>query len=110
VITKQLKRKLITTKWVFQKKTEQDQTIRFKSKCVTRGFMQIPGVDYTASFAPVASYTAIRRIIGMYLYYHILYKSENWVLESFDVEAAFLNSDLETNVYIEWPERCWNLD
>jgi hypothetical protein len=61
--------------------------------------MQIPGVDYTGSFAPVASDTAIRLIIGMYLYYNNLYKSENWLLEAFDVEAAFLNTDLETKVY-----------
>jgi hypothetical protein len=47
MITKKLKRKLITTKWVFKKKTEQDQTICYKSRCVTRGFMQIPGVDCT---------------------------------------------------------------
>jgi hypothetical protein len=66
--------------------------------------MQILGVDYTESFASVASDTAIRLITGMYLYYHILYKVENWVVESFDVEAAFLNSDLETKVYIDWPE------
>ena len=74
-----------------------------------RGFMQIPGVDYTESFAPVGSDTAIRLINGMYLYYHVLYKFENWVLESFDVEAAFLNSDLETKVYIEWLERMLDL-
>jgi hypothetical protein len=66
--------------------------------------MQIPGVECTESFAPLASDTAIRLIIGMYLYYHVLYKSENWVLESFNVEAAFLNSNLEAKVYIEWPE------
>jgi Reverse transcriptase (RNA-dependent DNA polymerase) len=68
--TYQLKRKLITTKWIFKKKTEQDYTIRHKARVVSRGFMQITGVNYLESFAPVASDTSIRVIIAMFLYYH----------------------------------------
>jgi hypothetical protein len=58
-VIKDMKRKLITTKWIYKKKVEQDQSIRYKARCVSRGFMQIPGVDYTESFAPVASDTSI---------------------------------------------------
>ena len=39
-------RKLIGTKVVFKKKDEVDGTIRFKTRIVTLGYMQIPGVDY----------------------------------------------------------------
>ena len=99
-----LKRKLITTKWIFKKKVEIDNSIRYKARCVSRGFMQIPGVDFTESFAPVASDTAIRVIIGVYLYYNKLNTRANWVLEMFDVEAAFLNADLLQPSYIEWPQ------
>jgi hypothetical protein len=99
-----LKRKLITTKWIFKKKIEIDDSIRYKARCVSRGFMQIPGVDFTESFAPVASDTAIRVIIGVYLYYNKLNPKANWVLEMFDVEAAFLNADLLQPSYIEWPQ------
>ena len=99
-----LKRKLITTKWIFKKKIEIDNSIRYKARCVSRGFMQIPGVDFTESFAPVASDTAIRVIIGVYLYYNKLNPRVNWVLEMFDVEAAFLNADLLQPSYIEWPQ------
>ena len=66
--------------------------------------MQIPGVDYLDSFAPVASDTAIRVIIAMFLYYHHNDKKSNWDLEMFDVEAAFLNADLDKQVFIEWPQ------
>ena len=55
--------------------------------------MQIPGVDYTESFTPVASDTAIRTIIAMFLYYFHTDKKGKWDLEMFDVEAAFLNAD-----------------
>jgi hypothetical protein len=103
-VLSELKRKLITTKWIFKKKVEQDKTIRFKARCVSRGFMQIPGVDYTESFAPVASDTAIRTIIAMFLYYQNKNRSDIWKLEMFDVEAAFLNAELTKPVYIEWPQ------
>jgi Reverse transcriptase (RNA-dependent DNA polymerase) len=45
MVSEQMKRKLISTKWIFKKKTEQDSTIRHKARVVSRGFMQIPGVD-----------------------------------------------------------------
>jgi Reverse transcriptase (RNA-dependent DNA polymerase) len=54
MVTEQMKRKLISTKWIFKKKTEQDNTIRHKARVVSRGYMQIPGVDFrvicTSSF------------------------------------------------------------
>jgi Reverse transcriptase (RNA-dependent DNA polymerase) len=47
MVTEQMKRKLISTKWIFKKKTEQDNTIRHKARVVSRGLMQIPGIDYS---------------------------------------------------------------
>jgi Reverse transcriptase (RNA-dependent DNA polymerase) len=66
--------------------------------------MQIRGVNYAESFAPVASDTAIRVIISMFLYYHHTGKKGKWDLEMFDVEVAFLNAYLDTQVFIEWPQ------
>ena len=96
--------KLMTTKWVFKKKIEQDGSIRYKARCVSRGFMQIPGVDYTESFSPVSSDTAIRVTIGIFLYFYDEQPQEDWILEVFDVEAAFLNADIDRPQFIEWPE------
>jgi Reverse transcriptase (RNA-dependent DNA polymerase) len=104
IITEQMKRILISTKWMFKKKTEQDNTIRHKARVVSIGFMQIQGEDYSESFAPVASDTSIRVIIAMFLYYHHIDKKSNWDLEMFDVEAALLNADLDKQVLIEWPQ------
>ena len=108
-VTHRDKRKLISTKWVFKKKVEQDNSIRYKARCVSRGFMQIPGVDYTESFAPVATDTSIRLTVGIYLYYDDLYPQEQWMLEMFDVEAAFLNAELTHPQYIEWPQGMFEL-
>jgi Reverse transcriptase (RNA-dependent DNA polymerase) len=65
------------------------------------GFMQIPGVDYTESFAPVASDSGISIVIGIFLSYLHQRPQDNSVLESFDVEVAFLNAMLSHPVYIE---------
>ena len=40
----------------------------------------------------------------MFLYYHHTDKKGKWDLEMFDVEAAFLNADLDKQVFIEWPQ------
>jgi Reverse transcriptase (RNA-dependent DNA polymerase) len=68
-------RKLLYTKWIFTKKIEQDNSIRHKARVVSRGFMQIQGVDYSESIAPVASDTALRVIISMF--YIIIIQTRN---------------------------------
>jgi hypothetical protein len=52
--------------------------------------MQIPGVDFTESFAPVASDASFNLMIGIYLYLQNNHPKLNWVLDTLDVEAAFL--------------------
>jgi Reverse transcriptase (RNA-dependent DNA polymerase) len=94
-IIQQLKRKLMTTNWIFKEKINPDWTIKYKAICVARGFMQIPGVDYTESFAPVASDSGIRIVIGIFLNYLHHRSQDNW-----DLEIAFLNALLSHPVNI----------
>jgi hypothetical protein len=66
--------------------------------------MQIPGVEYTESFAPAASDSSIIIVIGIFLFFLHMFPQDEWVLETFDVEVAFLNALLKNPVYIEWPK------
>ena len=77
-------------------KHEQDGSIRYKARLVVCGFNQIPGVDYTESFSPVATKTSIHALIGFALFY-------NWEMTMLDVKAAFLNAKSENETFIEWP-------
>ena len=94
-------RKPIPVKWVFKTKLEPDGSERLKSRIVTKGYLQVPGVDFTEKFSPVAADTSTRIIIGITLYFSGNY---DWVCEAFGVEAAFLESYLDIEMFIEWLE------
>ena len=93
-------RKPIMVKWVFKTKLEPDGSEWLKSRIVTKGYPQVPGVDFTESFSPVALHSSTRIIISVTLYF----TEEGWVCEVFDVEAAFLEPFLDIEMYICWPE------
>ena len=93
-------RKLIGVKWVFKKKNEPNGDIRFKSRIVTLGYMQVPGIDYKESFSPVASSTSVRIGIALVLFF----EKDEWTAELVDVEAAFLEGRLKNKVYINLPK------
>ena len=94
-------RKPISVKWVFKTKLEANGSERLKSRIVTKGYLQVPGVDFTEKFSPVANDTSTRILIGMTLYFSDKF---SWVCETFDVEAAFLEPYLDIEMYIDWPE------
>jgi hypothetical protein len=89
----------LKVKWVYKIKDEEKEEAKYKSRIVIKGYTEIPGVNYTESFAPVATSTAINMILGTALY-------RGWEVETVDIEAAFLEADMDPNmqVLIEWPE------
>jgi len=61
------------------------------------GNRQIKGLDFNETFAPVAKFTTIRCILAMTA-------ANGWELHQMDVKTAFLNDDLDEEVYMEQPE------
>ena len=92
-------RKVVPTKLVFKRKDEPDGTTRYKTRCVTLGFMMIPGVDYSEKFSPVATDEARHLQIALTLWFRGK-GNKNWVMRSFDVEAAFLEPAMKKKMYI----------
>ena len=71
---------------------------RLKSKLVVLGNHQQAGIDYTETFAPVAKITIVQTFLA-------IAASKNWELHQMDVHNAFLNGDLDEEVYMKLPPR-----
>jgi hypothetical protein len=89
---------VIGTKWVFRNKLNEDgQVTRNKARLVCKGYAQIEGIDFEETYAPVARMEAICLLLAYAC-------SKNVKLYHMDVKSAFLNGELEEEVYIEQPE------
>ncbi|RVW59251.1 Retrovirus-related Pol polyprotein from transposon TNT 1-94 [Vitis vinifera] len=90
--------KPIGCKWVFRRKYHTDGMIQtFKARLVAKGFKQREGIDYFDTYAPVARTTSIRILFA-------LASIHNLFVHQMDVKTAFLNEDLNEEVYMEQPE------
>ena len=86
---------MVGTKWVFKNKTDSDGIIiRNKARLVAKGYSQQEGIDYDKTFAPVARLEAIRIFLAYAA--HMKFK-----VFQMDVKSAFLNGELEEEVYVE---------
>ncbi|GJS21512.1 zinc finger, CCHC-type containing protein [Tanacetum coccineum] len=78
----------------FKRKMKVDGTInKFKARLVIQGFRQKEGIDYFNTYALVARITIIRLFVA-------LAAIHNLVIHQMDVKIAFLNGDLNKEVYI----------
>ena len=59
----------VSIKWVLKSKEEAGGLICLKSINVVKGYMQVPGVEFTEPFYPFASDTSTRVLIILTLYY-----------------------------------------
>ena len=89
-------RKVIGTKPVFRVKDAETTKPRFKARIVAQGYSQIPGLDYTDTFAPVVKATSLRVLLAIVFILHLL-------IYQFDFETAFLNPTIDHEVYVEQP-------
>ncbi|CAA0830832.1 cysteine-rich RLK (RECEPTOR-like protein kinase) 8, partial [Striga hermonthica] len=91
-------KKAIGCKWVYRRKRGSDgNVISFKAWLVVKGFTQKEGIDYDATFSPVAMLKSIRILLSIAS--HMDY--EVWQM---DVKTAFLNGNLDEDIYMQQPE------
>ena len=91
-------RRAVGNKWVLHIKRDKDFRItRFKARLVAKGFTQIPGQDFTFTFAPTARWESIRTLLTLTAIY-------DWELRQVDVKTAFLNGPLDEEIYMHKPD------
>ena len=90
---------VLTNKWVFNVKNLPDGGEKAKARLVARGFQQVQGVDYHETYAPVVKLTSIRVLLSIVAHLDL-------ELHQMDVVTAFLNGDMDEDVYMEQPEGC----
>jgi len=85
----------IGLKWVFKvKRDEHGAVVRHKARLVVKGYAQRHGIDYDEVFAPVARMEAVRLLLALAAH-------EGWEVHHMDVKTAFLNGDLQEEVFVE---------
>jgi hypothetical protein len=89
--------KVIPVRWVFAVKRDATGKIeRYKARLVAKGFMQREGMDFDEVFAPTSKLTTFRMLLS-------LVASRNLELHQLDIKTAFLNGDIDTEVYLQQP-------
>ena len=102
--------KPITSKPVFRLKMDSRGNVeRFKIRFVARGYVQKEGIDYKEVFAPVANLESVRILLALAAKYDL-------ELDAMDITTAYLNGELEEDLYLLPPKGvkisdgyCWKL-
>jgi len=61
------------------------------------GLLQVPGVDFEETYAPVGRLTSLRVLLALSATHDL------WIRQA-DVEGAYLNGKLDVDMYMKYPE------
>ena len=84
---------VLSGKWVLKIKNNG----WYKARYVCGGHKQIPGINYNQIYASVAKMMSIHIMLALAAIHDL-------EIKQLDVQNAFLNANLQENVYIQLPE------
>ncbi|GJV16313.1 retrovirus-related pol polyprotein from transposon TNT 1-94 [Tanacetum coccineum] len=89
---------VIALKWIYKVKLDEyGDVLKNKARLVAKGYRHEEGIDFEESFAPVARIEAIRIFIANAT-------TKNMIIYQMDVKIAFLNGDLQEEVFVSQPK------
>ena len=90
--------KPISCKWIFKRKLKPDGTIdKYKACLVAKSYKQKHNVDYFDTYSQVTRIASIRILFAIASIHKL-------VIHQMDVKTAFLNGNLDEEIYMEQPE------
>eukprot|EP00833_Pecoramyces_ruminatium_P014940 jgi/Orpsp1_1/1188972/evm.model.d7180000068605.1 len=88
---------IITTRWVFACKFDSNgNIIKFKARLVARGFNQKFGIDFELTFSPTLNIDCLKLIFSLSAKF-------KWPIYQLDIKAAYLNANLDKEIYTTIP-------
>ncbi|XP_019090156.1 PREDICTED: uncharacterized protein LOC109128397 [Camelina sativa] len=90
-------KKPIGCKWLYKIKYHADGTIeRYKARLVSKGYTQEEEVDFHETFSPVCNLTSVKLLLA-------ISAISGFTLHQLDISNAFLNGDLDEEIYMKLP-------
>jgi hypothetical protein len=87
----------IGLKWVYKvKRDENGSIVKYKARLVAKGYVQHAGIDFEEVFAPIARLESVRLLLAIAAH-------SGWSVHHMDVKSAFLNGELQEEVYVQQP-------
>ena len=88
----------IGLKWIFKLKRNFDgDVVRYKARLVVKDYSQKHGIDYDEVFSPVVRIKLICVLLD-------IDAQHCWLLHHLDVKSAFLNGDVQEELYFNQPD------
>lgn len=88
---------LVQCKWVFKKKVNSENSVRYRARLVAKGFTQKPGIDYEETFSPVVRHSTLKMLFALSVQLDL-------DVVHLDVKTAFLNGYLKEDIYMVKPD------
>jgi len=89
---------IISSMWVFANKYNGEYIItKRKARLVARGFRQRRGIDYDLTYSPTLNTDTLK------LFFFPLAEKYKWPIQQLDIKAAYLNADLDKEIYMSMP-------
>nr|GEU66677.1 zinc finger, CCHC-type [Tanacetum cinerariifolium] len=87
--------KALGCKWILKRKMKVDGNIdKYKARLIIQGFRQKEGINFFDTYAHVARISTIRMLLALAAIHDL-------VIHQMDVKAAFLNGDLDEEIYMK---------
>ena len=91
---------VFSARWVFAWKVDKDRNIlKPKARLVARGFSQLHTVDFLETYTPIPAASSVKRLVAIAV-------KNDWELRQLDVKQAFIQGDLDFNVFMKLSGGC----